>query len=276
MKQLLSTLLRDRLVWFVAFGLGLFAIDVASERRMEHRILIDLPLVEKLVAQWEGQTKRRPNAQELDALVEGYIREEILVREARRLGLEDEDVIIRRRLAQKVEFFLDENNPPELPDEAELKAWFEENRANYDTPAKLTWRHIEASDEAQARALLAQVKAGEAENWRALGQPFMLNRAYTRQDKLEMAQIMGADFATQMFDTQAMAVDGWAGPVRSAYGWHVVAVDRRYEKRPAVFAPMAEKIAKDWANEQARIAKLEAWRALRASYEIELVPVDAP
>ncbi len=275
MKQKLNTLLRDRLVWFVVLGLGLFALDYASGKRLESRILIDLPLVEKLVAQWEGQTKRRPNAQELDALVEGYIREEILVREARRLGLDDEDVIIRRRLAQKVEFFLDENNPPELPDEAGLKAWFDQNRAAYDTPAKLTWRHIYASDEAQAQALLAQVKGKEAKNWRSLGQPFMLNRAYTRQDQLEMAQIMGAEFAAQMFDAKSIASpDDWVGPIRSAYGWHVVAVDTRYETQPARFEAIAEKIAKDWANEQGRIAKLEAWRELRASYDIELVPVE--
>ena len=159
MKQKLNTLLRDRLVWFVVLGLGLFALDYASGKRLESRILIDLPLVEKLVAQWEGQTKRRPNAQELDALVEGYIREEILVREARRLGLDDEDVIIRRRLAQKVEFFLDENNPPELPDEAGLKAWFDQNRAAYDTPAKLTWRHIYAGDSSHGNGTSAPIGA---------------------------------------------------------------------------------------------------------------------
>ena len=277
MKQKLGSLLRDRLVWFVALGLGLFAIDYASERRLENRILIDLPLVEKLVAQWEGQTKRRPNAQELDALVEGYIREEILVREARRLGLDDEDVIIRRRLAQKVEFFLDENNPPELPDKAGLQKWFEQNRAAYDTPVKLTWRHIYASDEAQARALLTRVQGMEAKNWRSLGQPFMLNRAYTSQDQLEMSQIMGADFAATMFDGKtATPANGWVGPVRSAYGWHLVAVDTRYEIRAARFEAIAEKLARDWANEQARVAKLEAWRELRAGYEIELVPVEAP
>ena len=280
MKQNWVSLLRDRLVWFVALGLGLFAIDYASGKRLESRILIDLPLVEKLVAQWEGQTKRRPNAQELDALVEGYIREEILVREAKRLGLDDEDVIIRRRLAQKVEFFLDENTPPELPDEAGLQQWFEKNRAIYDTPAKLTWRHIYASDEAQARDLLRQVRSGQitggrAEDWRALGQPFMLNRAYTRQDQLEMGQIMGADFAATLFDAKtATPAKGWVGPVRSAYGWHLVAVDTRYETQAARFLTIADKVAKDWANDQGRLAKLEAWRELRASYDIELVPVE--
>ena len=253
MKEKLAALTRDRLVWFIAFGVLLFALDWAAARRDAQVIRIDLPLVEKLVAQWEGQTKRRPNAQELDSLIEGYIREEILVREAQAMGLDDNDVIIRRRLAQKVEFFLSENAPPELPDEAALTAWFEANRATYDAPQKLSWRHVYAADEADAEALLAKLKKGDAD-WRNMGQP------------------LGTRFAEAVFaqDTQK----GWFGPVRSAYGWHVVEITATHPPQAAQFAPLADKIAADWQNEQARLARQQAWAELRASSEIELVPVE--
>ena len=102
MPDWLRRLAQDRLVWFVVLGLALFGADRLLQARSQNIIKIDLPLVEKLVAQWEGQTERLPNARELDALIEGYIREEILVREAARLGLDGDDIIIRRRLAQKV------------------------------------------------------------------------------------------------------------------------------------------------------------------------------
>lgn len=271
MKEKLAALTRDRLVWFIAFGVLLFALDWAAARRDAQVIRVDLPLVEKLVAQWEGQTKRRPNAQELDSLIEGYIREEILVREAQAMGLDDNDVIIRRRLAQKVEFFLSENAPPELPDEAALTAWFEANRATYDAPQKLSWRHVYAADEADAEALLAKLKKGDAD-WRNMGQPFMLSRAYARQAAPQMSQAMGTRFAEAVFaqDTQK----GWFGPVRSAYGWHVVEITATHPPQAAQFAPLADKIAADWQNEQARLARQQAWAELRASYEIELVPVE--
>lgn len=271
MREKIAVLLRDRLVWFVAFGLVLFALDWAASRRDAYTIRIDLPLVEKLVAQWEGQTKRRPNAQELDALIEGYIREEILVREAQAMGLDDNDVIIRRRLAQKVEFFLSENDPPALPDEATLKAWFEENRAAYDAPKKLSWQHIFAADEAQARALLAQVQKDDTA-WRSLGQPFMLSRAYARQAAPQMAQAMGTRFAEAMFAQGDKK--GWFGPVRSAYGWHVVNITANIDPQAAQFAPLADKVASDWQSEQARLARQAAWAELRAGYDIELAPVE--
>lgn len=271
MKEKFAALLRDRLVWFIAFGLVLFALDWAAQRNDRRTIRIDLPLVEKLVAQWEGQTKRRPNAQELDSLIEGYIREEIMVREAQAMGLDDNDVIIRRRLAQKVEFFLSENDPPALPDEAALMAWFEQNRAAYDRPAKLSWRHVFAANEAEAAALKTQLMKN-ATGWRNLGQPFMLNRVYARQAAPQIAQSMGSDFAQNLM---ASNESGWFGPVRSAYGWHVVEITERHAAQAADFKLMAEKIAMDWQNEQARLARQEAWQDLRASYEIELLPVEA-
>lgn len=271
MKDKIAELLRDRLVWFVAFGLGLFALDWAVQRNDSRTIHIDLPLVEKLVAQWEGQTKRRPNGQELDSLIEGYIREEILVREAHRMGLADNDVIIRRRLAQKVEFFLSENDPPTVPDMAGLRQWFDANRAVYDTPEKLSWRHIFAASEAEAQGLLAQVSIDD-KIWRTLGQPFMLNRAYTRQARPQMSQAMGTRFTEAVFSDKTRT--GWFGPIRSAYGWHIVDITRHHPAEAARFEPLVEKVAADWQREKARLARQEAWQDLRAAYEIELAPVD--
>lgn len=270
MKQRMQELARDRLVWFIVFGLLLFALDQAVQQRDRQLILIDLPLVEKLVTQWEGQTKRRPNAQELDALIEGYIREEILVREAQSMGLDKDDVIIRRRLAQKVDFFLAENDPPALPDEVTLRAWFEANRAAYDAPPRVSWQHVFAASEGEAQALLQAVRRDDAA-WRQMGQPFMLNRAYARQPKSEVAQIMGGAFAQALF---ALDASGWAGPVRSAYGWHAVKLTQRHPAQRADFALLAERVATDWQAEQARLAKLDAWQKLRADYRVEMVPVE--
>lgn len=270
MKPWVYKLLRDRLIWFVAAGLVLFAIDEIARQRDNQRILIDLPLVEKLVAQWEGQTKRRPNGRELDALIEGYIREEILVREAHRMGLDENDIIVRRRLAQKVEFFMADNDPPELPEKAELKAWFEENRAAYDLPPRLSWRHVFAADDANAKKLLAQLRADDGD-WRQLGQPFMLNRVYARQTQSELAQLMGRDFAERlMAETQ----NAWVGPIRSAYGVHLVQITSRQTAQKVAFEPLVDRIAEDWQKAQARRSKRAAWEALRASYQIEMAPIE--
>jgi len=267
----MRTMLRDRLIWFVLIGGALFAAEWAWQQRQNKVILIDLPLVEKLAVQWQAQTKSPPNASQLDALIEGYVREEILVREAARLGLDQQDVIIRRRLAQKVEFFLGDVEPPESPDEAGLKVYFDANVERYSQPEKVSFQHIFANKEAEAKALLAQVGADEA-NWRLLGQPFMLNREYAGQSQTDLLQLMGGRFTDAVFVQPQ--VNTWFGPVRSAYGWHVVKLVARSQKQVPEFTSMIEKVANDWHGEQARIAQQAAWEKLRQDYRVEMVPLE--
>ena len=267
----MRTLLRDRLIWFVLIGGALFAAEWAWQQRQNKVILIDLPLVEKLAVQWQAQTKSPPNASQLDALIEGYVREEILVREAARLGLDQQDVIIRRRLAQKVEFFLGDVEPPQSPDEAGLKEYFDENIERYSQPEKVSFQHIFANKQVEAAALLTQLGEGEA-NWRLLGQPFMLNREYAGQSQTDLLQLMGRRFTDAVF-AQAQ-LGAWFGPVRSAYGWHVVKLTARSQKQVPEFASMIEKVANDWHVEQARNAQQAAWEKLRQDYRVEMVPLE--
>lgn len=271
MQEKLRRLAQDRLIWFVVLGAVLFAADRGLEARQDNVIEISLPLVEKLVAQWEGQTKRRPNARELDALIEGYIREEILVREAKRLGMDDDDVIIRRRLAQKVEFMMADDVVDALPDKAALQAFFNDNRAAYDAPESLSWRHVFTDSEAEAVSLMDKLNRND-ENWRQEGRPFMLNRDYAQQTEIELSRLMGTEFAAALFD---LPPGRWAGPVASAYGWHVVKLDARQEAKAADFDRMVERVARDWQQAQRQNAMAAAWQDLRHQYEIELLPVDA-
>ena len=272
LRSFIRALLRDRLVWFVLIGVALFGAEWALQQRQNKVILIDLPLVEKLAVQWQAQTKSPASPAQLDALIEGYIREEILVREAERLGLDEQDIIIRRRLAQKVEFFLGEIDPPETPDEAALQRYFEDNVERYSRPVQLSFQHIFANSQDQANRLLAELDA-EPVDWRALGQPFMLNREYASLSQVDMVQLMGRAFSEALFAQSQL--DIWFGPVRSAYGWHLVKLTARSEKKVPDFADMVEKIANDWHVEQAALAQRQAWEALRAAYQVEMVPLEA-
>lgn len=270
MQHWLGKLAQDRLVWFVILGGLLFAADWLVQLRDDKIIKVDLPLVQKLVAQWEGQTERRPNARELDALIEGHIREEILVREAARLGLDDNDIIIRRRLAQKVEFMMADETVGDLPDRAQLQSFFDNNRAAYDLPETLTWRHVFVASEDEARQVQAALNADESD-WRNKGQPFMLNRQYARQSELELSRLMGTQFADALFKQTAT---DWRAPVQSAFGWHVVKVDTRHGAQQAAFEPLIEKVARDYQKMQRQEALAAAWAELRSRYQVELLPIE--
>ncbi len=270
MQGFLRKLAQDRLIWFIVLGALLFGADRLLQVQENTVIAIDLPLVEKLVAQWEGQTKRRPNARELDALIEGYIREEILVREAARLGLDNDDIIIRRRLAQKVEFMMADDMPDALPDRDALKAFFDANQQQYTQSESLSWRHVFVDDEGEARQLMAQLNKNDAA-WQESGRPFMLNRQYARQDELALSRLMGTQFAAALF---AESGAGWRGPIQSAYGWHVVKIDTRHAAKAADFETIIERVARDWQKAKRQEAMAAAWQELRVRYDVKLLPVE--
>ena len=271
MMNWLSILGRDRLVLFILAGLAIFGVDALMQQKAEHEIVISLPLVEKLATQWEAQTKRPPSPSDLNMLIEGHIREEILMREAVAFGLDIDDVIIRRRLAQKMEFLIGEGITAQQPSEAVLRTFYEENQRDFVEASRVSFRHIflGASQE-DADRLLAALKQ-EGADWRLLGQPFMLQREYIERTKGDIGETFGVAFMNYLFGSNAL--QAWDQPVRSAYGWHLVFIEDRLDEKQLSFEDAADRVARAWILQQERIAREQAWRDLRTKYSISLAPV---
>ncbi|GIS70322.1 MAG: hypothetical protein CM1200mP9_11430 [Gammaproteobacteria bacterium] len=97
--------IRDPLFVFIVVGVLLFAIDsTRQEESADRNIVVSKNDIRRLSDQWLSQMGNEPSSTELDGLIDAHVREEMFVREARKLGLEHDDVIIRRRLAQKLQF----------------------------------------------------------------------------------------------------------------------------------------------------------------------------
>lgn len=265
LRRGVAAVLRDRLSWFFLAGGLIFLADWGLAQRETRVITIDPPLVAKLAVQWEAQIRRPPTAQEIDGLIAGYIREEILMREAVALGLDADDTIVRRRLAQKAEFLLTGETPADPPDEATLRTFFDTHADRYASPARVGFRHVFVSDEARAADVLEALRA-RPEDWRALGQPFILQRAYADRTLAELTELFGGDFAAALFAAAPEQGEGWFGPLRSAYGWHVLAVSRYTPPQAGVFE--AERVAADWNEARRRDESETAWQELRARYRV--------
>ncbi len=273
MMNWLSILGRDRLVLFVLAGLAIFGVDAIMQQKAEREIVISLPLVEKLATQWEAQTKRPPSPSDLNMLIEGHIREEILMREAVALGLDIDDVIIRRRLAQKMEFLIGEGITAQQPTEAVLRNFYEENPRDFVEASRVSFRHIflGASQEDADRLLTALKQEGA--DWRLLGQPFMLQREYIERTKGDIGETFGVAFMNYLFGSNAL--QAWGQPVRSAYGWHLVFIEDRRDEKQLSFEDAADRVARAWILQQEHIAREQAWRDLRTKYSISLAPVSS-
>jgi hypothetical protein len=237
------------------------------------RIIVTAADVDRLRELWARQWQRPPTAGELRDLIDGHVREEVLYREALAMGLDRDDTIIKRRLAQKLEFLTADLAAAREPTAAELAAFFAANRERYRLPARVSFSQIYFSPdrrgptaEQDANLVLAGLQAGTAAPaTQEQGDRLLLAQPQREQTAQEIEAGFGRGFADAVL---RLAPGGWHGPIASGYGWHLVRVDERSEARLPVLAEVEGRVRSDWAYEQGRQANEAVLEHLLARYEV--------
>jgi peptidyl-prolyl cis-trans isomerase C len=268
--KLLRTALREPLLHFVLIGALLFAVTALRQRQSEHaEIRITAGEVAQLAAFWETQAQRRPSAQELQGLIEERIDEEVLAREAVRLGLDRDDVIVRRRLAQKMAFVSDDLAIVSEPAEEALREYFDAHRDTYTTPDLYALRHVYFNPErhttldADAQRALQRLARGANEN--EIGDPFMLPRELADVSRDDITRDFGSAFADAVTST---APGTWSGPVRSPFGVHLVKLESHTPRSVASFADVRDRVREAYIAQKQREANAALRAKLRGQYQI--------
>lgn len=267
--------LRDPLVVFVLLGIGVFALDgwLAGGETARPVVEITPGEVERLRARWIAQWGREPTGDELQTLIDEAVDEEILYREAQRLGLDRDDAIVRRRLAQKLTFILEDAGATAPPSQAEFEDYFARHAERYRRPGRTTFDHVFLSGDSRtdpagdAAVLLDELRRVDDDGWQRVGDPFMLARSYAGRSDQEMAGLFGRAF------TEAVAglpVGGWNGPVESTYGVHLVRVNGRTPSRAPALAEVRDRVFADLREDRRRERSLAAYQELRDEYEVQL------
>jgi len=225
---------------------------------------------------WLAQGRPAPTPEQMRSLVDMRVREEILYREALALGLDKGDTIVKRRLAQKMEFLFEDVSALREPTREELKAWFEKNADRFALPPRASFRHLYFSPDrrgARAREDAARAldtlrgKPARAQEGAALADPFMFQDYYGDRSFEEMARLFGPHFAQALLQQQP---GSWQGPIESGYGWHLVWVDSITPGRVPAFEEVESDVKAEWVAEQRAGAKRKAFEAMRARYEVVL------
>ena len=197
--------LREPLLHFLVAGVLLFGgyrlLHPELSRSAElNRIELTADDLQQLEVAWTAQWRRPPTPEEMRGLVEGRVREEILYREALALGLDRSDTIVKRRLAQKMEFLAGDLSALRDPTPDELRAWYARNSERFAEPGRRSFRHAyfstdrrgdrAATDAMRARGKVAD-KAVDAPVAGTIGDPFMFQDYYADRSPKQIASIFG-------------------------------------------------------------------------------------
>ena len=221
---------------------------------------------------WSSQWLREPSAEELKGLVDDLLNEKLMAREAEAMGLGEDDTIIRRRLAQKLKFLVEDTAQLAEPSEAELRQFYAANPTHFETPGRLSFRQVYFNPEhrtdarTDAKAALAALSAqGEAEP--TAGDRLLFGDSFDDTDELALSGMFGADFAHEVF---ALEPGAWRGPVKSGYGLHLVFVTQRTPTVPKPFETVRDAVLAEWrAAKQTELSR-DYLAELRKKYGVEL------
>ncbi len=271
-------LLREPLVHFLLLGAALFALWSAAGGRAAREpdeIVVTRARIESLAQGFARTWHRRPTRQELDGLVEDYVREEIAVREALVLGLDQDDGVVRRRLRQKFEFVAEDVAAQVEPSDEELRDHLGAHPDAFRTDDAFSFRQVYLDPQRRAEdggagavSLLARLRAaGPDADLSGAGDPTLLEVAFEAAPRREIAARFGEGFAAAL---DGLPLGEWSGPVESGVGRHLVLVRERRPGRLPALDEVREAVRRDWAD-AARLAASEAlYRGLRERYRVEI------
>ena len=259
-------LLKDPLLHFAVAGALLFAAHAwlnpsASTTDASREIHIGPGEVNWLEATWRGQTGREPTAGELRELVSNLVREEVLAREARELRLDENDTIVRRRLAQKLEFMLQDTVRIAEPSDEELRRFYRASPQPFLTEPRISFEQIYFSPERRKEAVAALKEPTPA----LLGDRSMLQSHFVDAEAREVTAAFGPGFAARVF---ALRPGAWQGPIESGYGVHLVRVTAIEPARLRDFTAVRALVLERWRAEQQRAAEARYLARLTAKYPV--------
>jgi hypothetical protein len=278
MTELLSRLRREPLLHFLFIGAALFAYyDIVGEGDNEappKRIHVSGGEVAQLAANFERTRMRQPTQDELDAMVDSHVREEIFYREAMAMGLDQNDPMVRRRMRMKLEFMLEDLSGQDASDEV-LSDFLKQNPDRFRDEAKITLRQVYLDPdrrpdlENDAAQLLSRLNAGD--DPKSLGDRTLAPRIYQLAPRSEVARDFGDEFAREV---ASLPAGEWSGPVYSPFGAHLVKIDTHIDARLPELAEIRDEVLREYLAEKREQQKNLVYEKLREGYEVTVEPLN--
>lgn len=253
---------REPLVHFLVAGAALFALflwqgepaDTASRT-----INVTREDRARLAIEWERTMQRPPTDAELDDQVERYLREEVLYREALRLGLDRDDPVVRKRMANKMDFLAASMVETAQASDDTLKEWLARHPSRFAEDTRYSFDQLYFADRSAAQRALANPSSAEA---------ISVPPTFENASRSDVEARLGAVFVAQL---DRLKADGeWQGPVQSGFGWHLVRLRQRSVGRVPPLDAIRNAVEADWRSATEAQRREAAYRILRDAYEVKI------
>ena len=272
-KILKSPIIYFFVIGFVVFGLHSFLNRANQDNKDPFTVEVTSADIEWIRSSWEARMKRPPTQSELQNLIDSYIREEILSREAYAMDLDERDIVIKRRLVQKLTFVFEDFAETAEPSDDELKKYMHKNQEKYRIPEMISFTQVffkldeRKNAMEEAKTVLASLRSAKSAPGEAasLGDATMIDSFFHKRSLDEVARILGNEFANELFSIEEK---GWHGPIGSAFGLHLVYISERIVSRMPEFEQIRDDLKYDFMYERKKEVVDKAYEAAKSRYTV--------
>ena len=277
MSGVMRRILGEPLVHFLGLALVIIAAYWSMGPRQDDAdttIVVSPNRIEQLSAVFARTWQRAPTAPELKGLIDDFVKEEIYVREARKLGLDADDTVIRRRLRLKMEFLSDAEAELTPPTAQELQHYLDRHADSFARPPLYSFDQVNFSSanrgpsaEADALRILVALNGPAPPDPGGLGDPTLLPASLEDVDPAAAARTFGDEFAAAL---QKLPLDVWSGPVASSYGVHLVRLRAKTDGMVPALDEVRDQVLREWMHAKKQEIEAQRLNALLERYKVEL------
>jgi len=266
---LLKKILQEPLLHFLVVGSILFFyLSNKDDSVQKEQIVISKGKINQLSAQFEKTRQRKATKEELQALIDNQIREDLAFEHGVALGLVENDSIIKRRVQQKIEFMLNDSIASIEPTQEDLQAFMDKHKERYTIAPVYTFKHIYINPEKHVE-LDAYVESLKSEDltlvYNERGDSVMIESRFENITTAQIARLFGLKFAKSLDD---LTQNNWVGPVTSGYGVHLVYIENKEAKHLATLKELEFKIKLDFRVDAQKKTINAFYEELKHKYDL--------
>lgn len=279
MTEGVDSQLKSPVIKIIGFGvlLGLILVIIFGPRQsdgMSRQIEVGDAEFAHVLSSWQKTWQRPPTREEIEKAIDGYVREEVLYREALFQGLDRNNSLVKRALITQMNLIAESQADPDAITEEDVEAYYALRSDQFISDSSYTFIQVYFSEEKRgestrddARKAIAQLnqQSAGANAPEELGDPIMLDQFYSNVSAGQVERQFGEDFIQQL---KSLNTSEWGGPVRSAFGWHAVKV---VNVQPGTLIPLNQvrsEIIRELEYDERQAAKEQFFTELMQQYDI--------
>lgn len=266
MKLLKEPLLHFLLIGAAIFGLYSYLNPQALEA--ENRIVVNEGRINALKERFRRTWNRSPNDEELQALIDDFVLEEIYYRQALALGIEENDAMIRRRLRQKMEFLSASMLSDLQPSDQQLQTYLQAHEDKYRRSNQYSLQQVYISPDRDADALAQRIDAVRqqlSQGQQVDGDGSLFPQRFEQSSDFQLNNQFGRGFSAHL---DQLPLNTWSGPVESGLGYHFIKLTQRDMGQLPPLEQVRDEVVRDWTYDQQQQIKTQLNEKLLADYKV--------